>query len=314
MSKRKSPKNTLPAPIVRAEQFPSAQALYRFSILDRRNAEFVQAATARVAHTPMFEEALTRDTPAIQQIKATQTLAELLDLVPLSSGLAQRAWLDQMRLFRLGAAPLIAERLKAAAAIEDEKGHDIAEERLIAALHLCGDLGAEQLRLCFDTLSLYGQSLACLVLGKAKVQTAADRIWAYYQQVQDDAAQNFLIGPLWALVDLHDPRAPGALAELLMDGRDFPELYGLLALAGDAQAVWPLVVRILQTSKDENRDLVLALAAISHRLGRPALRAELEKWVAPKDKAALPDKMAETFLRYQPKDIQDYFQIFYSRP
>ena len=311
MSKRKHPKTTGPAPFVPAERFPSAQTLYRLTILDRRSADLIEKTTARASNTAMFEDARLRDAPAIEKIKATRTVAELLDLVSASIGLAEQPWLDQMRLFRLGAAPLIAERLKAVAAIEDKKDRDIAEERLIAALHLCGDLGAEQLLPCFDTLSLFGQSLACMVLGKAKFQAATGRIWAYYQQVKANWQENWLVGPLWALVDLGDPRGPGALAELLETGRDFYELCGLLALAGDRQAVLPLLWRFIESPEDAKDDYAYALAAIGHRIGRPALRAEFERRVAAKDRATLPDKMVESFWGISPKDIQDYFQIFY---
>jgi hypothetical protein len=307
MAKRNRQRSRPRAVLPGAEQYPSAQTLYRLALLDERGKELFEQTSAQITD----EDVLSRDAPAIAKIKAAHSPAELLDLLPVSTGLAEPAWMEQMRRLRLGAAPLIAERLTAAAALDDHKMRSLTEERLVAALYICGGLGIEQLLGCFDALSLYGKSLACLALGKAKARHAADRIWAYYERVKNYTLERFLIGPLWALVDLQDPRAAGALAELLAAGQEFYELGGLLALAGDRQAVWPLLDRFLETSGDERDDCVYALAAIGQRIGRPAFRAELEKAVAQKDKATLPDKMADAFLAYSAEAIQDHFELFY---
>ena len=139
---------------------------------------------------------------------------------------------------------------------------------------------------------------------------AADRIWACYEQVKSYRLEPFLVGPLWALTDLKDPRGATALAEQLEAGRNFYELYGLLAVAGDRRAVLPLLDRFVQAPKG-NDDCVYALAAIGHRIGREALRAEFEEVATAEDKGRLPGKMGEAFLRYSPEAVRDYFQLFY---
>jgi hypothetical protein len=304
-NRQRRPQAILPA----SEDYPSAQTFYRVSLLDEQGQEMFRRTSAQITD----EMVLSRDGPAIEKIKAAHTPAELLDLISISTGLAQEAWLEQMRLLRLGAAPLIAERLTQSAAIEDASARTLAEERLVAALYLCGGLGADHLLRCFDSLSLYGQSLACMALGKAQAQQAADRIWAYYERVKSYTLERFLVGPLWALADLKDPRAGGALAQLLESGRDFYELPGLAALAGDRQAVLPLFWRFVEAPKDDKDDYAHALAAVSHRIGRSALREEFEKGVAEKSRATLPDKMVEAFWGISPEDIQDHFNVFYGQ-
>ncbi len=290
-----------------SNEYPSAQTFYRVSLLTEGGRELFQRTSAQMTD----EMVLSRDGPAIEKIKAAHTPAELLDLIPISTGLAQAAWLEQMRLLKLGAAPLIAERLVASAAIEDASARTLVEERLVAALYLCGGLGADHLFRCFDSLSLYGQSLACLALGRAQAQQAADRIWAYYERVKNYTLDRFLVGPLWALADLKDPRAGSALAELLETGRDFYELPGLAALAGDREAVMPLFWRFAGAPKGAKDDYVYALAAVGHRIGRAALREEFEKGLPEKSRAALPDKAVEAFSRFSPEDVEEHFSLFY---
>ena len=302
-NRQRRPQAILPA----SEDYPSAQTFFRVGVLDEGSREMMQRGAAQITDEPV----LSRDGPAIEKIKAAHTPAELLDLISISTGLAEMAWLEQMRLLRLGAAPLIAERLVASAAIEDASARTLAEERLIGGLYLCGGLGAEHLLRCFDSLSLYGQSLACMALGKAQAQQAADRIWTYYERVKNYTLERFLVGPLWALVDLKDPRAAMALAELLETNRDFYELPGLAALAGDWQAVLPLFWRFVEAAEGAKDDYAYALAAVGHRIGRAALREEFEKGVPEKSRATLPDKAVEAFSRFSPEDVEEHFDLFY---
>jgi len=297
------PQKLLPA----AEQYPSAQTFYRLALLDEHGKALIDQVTGEM----IDNEVLSRDAPAVDKIRAAHTPAELLDLVSISTGLAETAWLQQMRLLRLGAAPLIAERLVASAAMEDSKARTTVEERLVAALYICGGLGAEYLLRSFDSLSLYGQSLACLALGKANAAQAADRIWAYYERVKNYRLELFLVGPLWALIDLKDPRASAALAEMLEAGRDFYELYGMVALAGDERAVLPVLRRFVEAPVGDKDDSAYALAAIAHRIGRAAFRAEFEIEATAEGPATHPDKIVEAFWGISPEAIQDYFQLFY---
>jgi hypothetical protein len=94
-------------------------------------------------------------------------------------------------------------------------------------------------------------------------------------------------------------------------GRNFYELYGMLALARDQRAVLPLLQRFVAAPKGEKDDATYALAAIARRIGRPALRAEFAKAATPEDRANLPDKMAESFWSVAEEDIHDHFQLFY---
>ena len=50
------------------------------------------------------------------------------------------------------------------------------------------------------------------------MQDATNTVWAFYESVEVDVRTNDFIGALWGLIDLKDPRAADALADLLWKG------------------------------------------------------------------------------------------------
>jgi hypothetical protein len=54
-------------------------------------------------------------------------------------------------------------------------------------------------------------------------------MWAFYEKVKRDRRGTYFVGALWGLIDLKDGRAGGALADLLIQGRNFYELFGFLS-------------------------------------------------------------------------------------
>jgi hypothetical protein len=123
--------------------------------------------------------------------------------------------------------------------------------------------------------------------------------------------QSYFCGALWGLIDLKDERAGQALAELLDAERSFYELYGMLALAGDARAVRPLMARMLEGEKDNRQDASVALAAVAQRIGHDALIAEFKKMSASDVNRETLETTAERFLTYPVSTIQEYFELYY---
>ncbi len=291
------------------ERVPSAHTLYHFALIDDETRRLVDE-----AGEALEPEIRARDEKAVQQIKSAPTAEAVLDLARLATGLGESAWQARMRQFGPEVALLISHRLKNVRAIRDEQERDIVTEQLIAALRWKGQAGAQVLPECFDLLDEYGQSLVCLVLGLLQVKSAADMLWSFYQKAKDNRRENNFVGALLGLIDLEDERVPGALADLLRQGRDYYEMYGFLSRAGDARAVALLVRKSIRLPENEKYQALLALTSIGHRIGREALLAEFAKMPAadstPQAREAIADKLFS-----QPASVaEEYFGLFYRRP
>jgi hypothetical protein len=305
MSKRQKKKQTPSKATTPRERVPSAVTVFRFSVRDDPSREIVDQVASKMA--PML---WLRDGQIVEQIRAAQTPGQVLDLAARAHGLAEAAWMARVRQFGLVIAPLIAERLKASRDIADEDARDTVRERLIAALRWTGMLGARALRDSFADLDEYAQSLACVVLGLLHDASSAGLMWDYVQKMKS-RPQSYFVGALWGLIDLKDERAGQALAELLDAERPFYELYGMLALAGDARAVVPLVARMLQGKKQDQEDAAMAFPAVAQRIGRDALIAEFKKMSASDVDLETLEATADRFLAYPMSNVQEYFELYY---
>ncbi len=257
---------------------------------------------------------LARDREAIDRVKQASTAAELLDVAPMAIGLAETAWEERMQQLGPEVLPLIVERLQQSRTMRDADARTRLHEMLIAHLRWRGDEGAEALLSAFDALDDYGRSLACVVLGLLKAGDAAGRIWDYYQKVARNPRESYLVGALWGLVDLQDERAGAAVAELLQRGHVFYERFGFAALAGDARAIGPLFQILARAQADEPEDVVMAIAAIGHRIGREALRAEIARVIPASRPPEEADVMADQILARTPSDVEEYFSLYLRGP
>jgi len=252
-----------------------------------------------------------RDRERVKQVKRARTAEEVLDLVTLASGLGETTWQDRMRQFGPEVVPLISERLKTVENVREKETRDMALEALIAELRWRGDAGAKALVERFDDLNDYGRSLACVVLGLLGAQASADKMWAFYQKVRRNQRRTHFVGALWGLIDLKDERAGGALAELLMQGRNFYELFGFLSLAGDARAVNPLLMAVAQLPEKEQTHASMALVSVAHRIGRDALLAESDKVANPEEPREAREGVVDDLLARPASKAEEYFALFY---
>jgi len=286
---------------------PSAQTLFRHHLLNPEADEKI-AQIVREKDPQVWK----RDRQAFERIEMAATVEELLDLVPAVGGVAEPLWHRQMREFGPPAVPLIAERLKRARDVEDEDDQARAYEHLLSALYWKGEAGATALLECFDGLTGYAGSLACIVLGLSGAQASADVLWDFYQRVKDDARERLFVGPLWGLIDLHDARAADALADLLWEQRYFHELFGFLSLAGHARAVLPLLVLSMMGKGEIAQHAAMALLSIAHRIGREALLAELQEAGAQTaEQQTHREEMTDHILATSPLKAEEYFASFY---
>ena len=285
---------------------PSAATLFRAKIVDEMSYNLVRRATDRLKPILWL-----RDGVAVKKIQAAGTPHELLALVPLAAGLGEHAWHDRMRQFDATALPLIGQALKEASKTKDQDVPLQTQERLITELRWRGEAGAQVLLDCFTSLDDYGKSLASVVLGLLGKREASGRIWNYYQKAMRDRRESHFVGALWGLIDLKDTRAASALFELLVELRDFYELYGFLSLAGDARAVIPLLTQVNSLPEGEKGDPFMAVVSIAHRLGRQALLAELGRSPAPEGAGEQVTSVVEMILSRSPGEAQEWFSLFY---
>ena len=285
---------------------PSAATLFRFHVLDPETMDLIDKAVSFLK--PLL---WARDGKAVRRIQRAETAEELLELLPLASGLGEPAWRERMGQFEAEVVPLISERLKTARDIQDEDLQDMTLDALIGELRRRGDAGAKVLLECFDVLSDYGQSLACVALGLLGEQAAADRIWRFYQRVVRNRRETYFVGALWGLIDLADERAGGALADLLAQRQYFYELFGFLSLAGDVHSVDSLADEIFRRPDDDKLEPMMALIGVAHRAGRDAMVAELEKHTSPDETREDSESLADELLAQPLSDVQEYFELFY---
>ena len=309
---RKRPPGTAPHRIqgpTSGGHFPSAQTLFRINLFDRHIYRELRKVPAEIK--PIL---LLRDRERIERIKQATAPAALLDLAPEATGLAERAWEDWMQQLGAEVLPMIVERLKQAPTIRDVGAQTRMRETLIAHLRWRGDAGAEALRAAFDSLDDFSRSLASVVLGLLRAGDAADQIWDYYQKVARDPRGSELVGALWGLVDLEDERVGGAVVDLLEHGHAFYERLGFVALAGDARAIGPLFRTLVHMREDEPEDVMMAIAAIGHRIGREALSAEIARVMPATRPPEEAKATADQILARTARDVEEYFSLYFRGP
>jgi hypothetical protein len=258
-------------PAIRWEPIPTASTIGRMDMLSAAAEEVVAQAIMRSdpERRQSYQESVAR-------IEQAGTPDELLDLTSAIDSTAEPPWRRRLQAFGSEILPLVSARLKVARDLEDRDAQLATEDRLIGLLYRLGDAGAIALMECFDRLDDYAKSIASVALGLLGAQASADKLWVLYRHALRRPGKPYWVGPLWGLVDLGDPRASDAVADLLWAQRYFLELFPMAYKVGDARAVWPLLYAYLAGADDKLRENAKwALAAVAHRIGRDAMRQEL---------------------------------------
>ena len=283
---------------------PSASTIFRFTILDYETRQEVDRATQLIK--PLV---WVRDRKSVERIQQAKTAEQVLDLAVEATGMADSAWFERVRQFGSEIVPLMAQRLKASRQITNRTEQTLIREHLIAALRWRGTVGANVLQECFADLDEYAQGLSAAVFGILRARASADLIWDLFQRTKQNR-ETYFVGALWGLIDLQDRRAADALVDLLERGRDYYEMFGFLARAGDVRAVMPMIVAMVRGTKDVKEQASVVLSAIAHRIGRDALVAEI-KTKAPPDQYEMVERTADKLLDYPVSAVEEYFELFY---
>ena len=141
---RKRSKRTQPAPRQRRSvgrssvtgahiNVPSAASLFRFCFVDPESSGLIDRTTAWLK--PFIG---TRDKDAVTRIKRAKSAEEVIELVPLATGLGEPAWRERVRQFGLEAVPLISQRLAVLHETREEELRHMMLEKLIGALRCAG--------------------------------------------------------------------------------------------------------------------------------------------------------------------------------
>jgi hypothetical protein len=102
---------------------------------------------------------------------------------------------------------------------------------------------------------------------------------------------------------------------LLVEGREFYELYGFLSRAGDRRAVLPLLFRVIEGNDQTRADAMWALTSIAYRIGRSGLIEELESAESSPDVNVGEDyeNFADRVYSYSASEAENHFALFYGR-
>ena len=304
MPKKHKQKHQPPQSTQTHQRLPSAPTVFRFTILDFETHQEVERASQAIR-----SYVGDRDRASVERIERAKSAEEVLDLAVEATGLADAAWFERVRQFGPAIVPVMTQRLKASRDIADPDDQTQVREHLIAALRWRGTIGGQALQECFADLDEYAQGLAATVFGILHARASADSIWDLFQRTKQNP-ETYFVGALWGLIDLKDPRAADALAELLVFRRQYYEMYGFLARAGDAQAVAPFVTLIVLGAKADREQASYALSAMAHRIGREKSVAAL-KGEAPAEQYEKAEHTVDKLLEFPLDDIQRYFDLFY---
>jgi len=284
----------------------SAQTMWRTMHVDFSVQEELVATTLRVQ--PSLWQ---RDAEKIKRIERASDVEAVLDLAPTATGMADYAWLKRMRGFCPSGADAIAERLTGGWLCNFPKAQTGIQERCIGALRWCDNENADALMRCWDAFDDYGRSLGCILVGLLDVRPVADRVWEYFQRIRTQPNLYF-VGALWGLIDVQDPRAADALAELMAERRTFYELYGFISRTGDARFILPLVEEVLKKSEQTSADAMWALTGVAHRLGRDELLRLLSDGADNATRAQV-ETFVDRIFRFDQDAVERNFETFYAR-
>ncbi|HEY3289281.1 MAG TPA: hypothetical protein VGK87_04055 [Anaerolineae bacterium] len=290
---------------------PTTQTFYRLVGLRQDYDKTLQSVYRIADAQPSGEEGL-----AFRRIIEATNPADVVRMTTLSRGVAQLAWTQRMNEFGAAALPHIVRRLKSSQSIFNPDERHIVTERLIGALRRMGAMGGQALFECFNNLDAYGQSLACVALGILKTEPAIEPVWRFYQRVKTDADTGLIVGALWGLIGLRDERVDEIMADLMKAGRIYAEQIPFAALAGGESTLRALAHRLSVAvakdhHKDERDDILMAIAAIGHRLGMERLRSVLDDCVEP---AATVQSIIDIVERTPPERVATYFKMYFTEP
>jgi len=213
--------------------------------------------------------------------------------------------------------PFLVDAYQAVGRRERIGNPDWYRDELVLVLARLGAPAIPALVQIYASASQVSRTLICVALGRLGAREQADLIWKELEDNPLDAGTGGFMGPLWALIDLGDSRAALVLSELLDDDYAFRELWAMLAGAGDARALFHMIMASTTIPAWRRPELAFSLAAIVRRLGRAASIEALKflDGVPGPDGASVsvPDLVDAILITVQ-QEIDAYFSLYYQGP
>jgi len=237
----------------------------------------------------------------------------LWDVSPLVIGL----WVDRAVSFGTSIIPFLVDGFRAAERFESIVDRAWYRDHIVLAMERLGASAIPGLLQIYESAPRASRALICIALGRLGAREYVDLIWKEIDDNPLDDGTGGFVGPLWALIDLGDPRAADVLIELFERGLLFHELWAMLSRAGDARALFPLLAATAIVSEELQSELAFTLAAIVRRLGREASIEALHllgEVPAPDGTPLSVSDVVDVVLASTAKDVSDYFSPYYEGP
>ncbi len=190
-------------------------------------------------------------------------------------------------------------------------------DELVLVLARLGAPAIPALLQIYASASRVSRTLICVALGRLGARDHAELIWRELENNPPGAGNGGFMGPLWALIDLGDSRAALVLSELLDEEYEFRELWAMLAGAGDARALFHMIMASAAAPAWLQPELELSLAAVVRRSGRVASIEALkflEGVPGPDGARVSVADLVDAILMTVQQEIDAHFSLYYQGP
>jgi len=253
----------------------------------------------------------------MQRVLASESPKALVDALWDINPLLIDAWADRVVSYGTRIIPFLVDGFRAAERSEPIGDRAWYRDHIVLVLARLGVPAIPDLLRIYEFAPQTSRALICVALGRLGAREYADLIWKEIDDNPLDDGTGGFVGPLWALIDLGDPRAADVLIELLEEGLLFHELWAMLSRAGDARALFPLLAATAVVSEELQSELAFTLAAIARRLGREASIEAL----TPLGEVAAPDgtplsvaDVVDAVLASKEEEVNAHFSLYYRAP
>jgi hypothetical protein len=190
-------------------------------------------------------------------------------------------------------------------------------DELVLVLARLGAPAIPALLQIYASATQVARTLICVALGRLGAREHADLIWRELEDNPLGAGNGGFMGPLWALIDLGDSRASLVLSEILDEEYEFRELWAMLSGAGDARALFHMIMAGATTPAWLQPEMAFSLAAVVRRSGRAASIEALkflEGVPGPDGAPVSVADLVDAILITVQQEIAAHFSLYYQGP
>lgn len=251
-----------------------------------------------------------------KRLRATRSPKKLVDLIPIAEPDLLPVWRKCIAQLGLKCAPPLIDRLVSAHDVSDPVERIMLRKEIACALFHVGWAAPDRLLDAFGLLDTEGRALASVVLGRWGIHQAADAIWETYTEARENLDTGWVLGPLWALLDLEDPRLTGAVIDLLQQGFYAPDLALIATHVDDERALVPLLKQLV-SSPEPGTTLTAAVMVLCRNLPDERIReliASIPPTPASEGLLNAPDRLLSFLRTAMSVELIDYVLEWYFGP